>query len=226
MLRVRRSLTLAERAHWLQRYCRWLLPHLGVTYETDGRVPSTGLIASNHLSSVDILVFSATIGCSFVSKAEVRDWPLFGPFAKLSGTVFVWRHSAVDSARAYEHLTECLRTGHPVALFPEATTTDGNRVLPFRSTMFQAAIDAGVPVTPASVSYTIEDGSVVSDICFWGDHEALPHAWNLFSKRAMECCVQFGEPLPDDADRKQMARTAYEWVAKVQGVSADVIAGG
>lgn len=214
--RCRRDLTLRERAFWLQEYCGKLLPHLGVRWDTCGQAPTTGMIVSNHLSYLDILIYSAAMGCSFVSKAEVRSWPLFGPFAKLSGTVFVWRHSAVDSARAYAELTDCLRTGHPVMVFPEGTTTDGTTTLPFRSTMFQAAIDAGVPLTPAMIHYEpLQDGSVANDICFWGEHEALPHAMNLFSKRRIICHLSFGEALPQTVDRKQLAKQAYERVTSM-----------
>jgi len=212
--RCRRNLDLHERALWLQTYCRRLLPHLGVSWEISGQVPATGLIVSNHLSYLDILIYSAAMGCSFVSKAEVRSWPLFGPFAKLSGTVFVWRHSATDSARAYAELTQCLRTGHPVMLFPEGTTSDGITILPFRSTMFQAAIDAGVSLTPAMIHYApLADGSVAEDICFWGEMSALPHAMNLFSKRHIDCLIRFDQALHVDGDRKQMAKRAFQRVA-------------
>lgn len=215
-LRLRRRPTLRERALWLQQYCRHLLPKLGVTYEVGGDVPASGLIVSNHLSYLDILVFSAATGCSFVSKAEVRSWPLFGPFARLSGTVFVWRHSAVDSVRAYEELTECLKAGHPVTLFPEATTSDSMKVLPFRSTMFQAAIEAGVPVTVAAISYELADGDVATDICFWGDMRPVPHALKMFTKRRIECRVRFG-PVLAGRERKEMAREAWEWVVAEVG---------
>ncbi len=211
LLRLRRRLTLNERARWLQIYTARLLPYLGVRFATAGALPRSGLIVSNHLSYVDILVFSAALGCSFVSKAEVRSWPLFGTFAHLSGTVFVWRHSASDSVRAYEELSECLKTGHPVVLFPEATTSDSLKILPFRSTMFQAAIDAGVAVTPAAIGYEMKEGSVADDICFWGEMQPLPHAWNLFSKDGIECCIRFGDVLPAEQDRKRIARLAYEW---------------
>jgi len=214
LLRMRGRLSRPERARWLQKTTRRVLPYLGVHWQVAGEAPRTGLIVSNHISYVDILVFSAAIGCSFVSKAEVKDWPLFGPFAKLSGTVFVWRHSAADSVRAYSELRECLKEGHPVVLFPEGTTNDGEKVLPFRSTMFQAAIDVGAPVIPALISYSIDDGTVREDIAFWGDMEALPHAMNLFTKRHMECRIHFGDPLAASDDRKQMARTAYEWVTE------------
>lgn len=214
--RSRKNLDLSERARWLQKYCRMVLPYLGVRWDTTGQIPTTGLIVSNHLSYLDILIYSAAVGCSFVSKAEVRSWPLFGPFAKLSGTVFVWRHSATDSARAYAELTKCLRTGHPVMLFPEGTTSDGITVLPFRSTMFQAAIDAGVPVTPAMIHYDpLADGNVALDICFWGEMTALPHAMKLFSKQHIECHLHFDGVMPQDGDRKQMAKIAYQRVTSM-----------
>ena len=212
LLRLRGRMSRPQRARWLQRTTRRVLPYLGVHWEVEGDIPTNGLIVSNHISYVDILVFSAATACSFVSKAEVKDWPLFGPFAKLSGTVFVWRHSASDSARAYSELRECLKKGHPVTLFPEATTNDGEKVLPFRSTMFQAAIDTGVPVVPALISYTLDDGTVRDDIAFWGDMTALPHAMNLFTKRHIECRVRFGPTLAAGTDRKEMAKAAYEWV--------------
>jgi 1-acyl-sn-glycerol-3-phosphate acyltransferase len=212
--RRRGRLGLAERARWLERASRRLLPRLGASYAAEGKIPASGLIVSNHLSYYDILVFSAATGCSFVSKAEVRDWLLFGPLARLAGTVFVERQSARRSAQAAAELTECLRSGHPVTVFPEATTGDGTHLLPFRSTMFQAAIDAGVAVTPASIGYApLADGSVRMDICFWGDMSPVPHALKLFSKRRIECRVHFGEPLTARADRKQLCRAARDWIA-------------
>ena len=219
--RRRGPLQLPERARWLQRASRRLLPRLGVSYAAEGKIPAGGLLVANHLSYYDILVFSAATGCSFVSKAEVRDWLLFGPLARLAGTVFVERQSAQRSAQAAAELTECLRSGHPVTVFPEATTGDGMQLLPFRSTMFQAAIDAGVEVTPAAIGYApLADGSVRMDICFWGDMSPVPHALKLFSRRRIECRVEFGEPLAASDSRKQLCRAAYEWIsARFGGIS-------
>ncbi|HYX70585.1 MAG TPA: lysophospholipid acyltransferase family protein [Terriglobales bacterium] len=213
-LRLRGPLALPERARWLQCASRRLLPRLGVTYTAEGHIPARGLIVANHLSYYDILVFSAAAGASFVSKAEVRDWPLFGPLARLAGTVFVWRQSAHRSAQAAAELTACLCAGHPVTVFPEATTGDSLKLLPFRSTMFQAAIDAGVPVIPAAIGYApLADGSVRMDICFWGDMSPVPHALKLFSKRRIECRVEFGPPLAASDNRKQLCRAAFEWIS-------------
>lgn len=221
LLRLRGRPSLAARARWLRRYTTLLLPRLGVTWEVEGPVPTSGLIVSSHLSYLDILTYSAAAGCSFVSKAEVRSWPLFGWYARLAGTIFVWRQSARDSARACDRLRRALEAGHLVTLFPEATTSDGETILPFRATMFQAAIDAGVPIVPAAIGYELDDGSVKHDICFWGDMQPFPHAMKLFSKRAIRCRMRFGPPLPSSAARKSLAIQAHEWVVNHSRATAE-----
>lgn len=210
--RLRGPLTFDRRAEWLRLYNRRLLPHLGVRWTVEGRPPHTGLIVSSHLSYLDVLIFSAATGCGFVSKAEVRGWPIFGWFARLAGTVFVWRHRAIDSARACAQLRERLATGHPVTVYPETTTSDGEHILPFRATMFQAAIDADMPVTPAAIGYALEEGSVRDDVCFWGTMRPVPHALNMFGLKAIHCRIVFGNPLPSSGDRKRLARQAHDWV--------------
>lgn len=217
LLRVLGEMTLPERAQWLQRYTKLLLPRLGMRCRFEGSPPATGFIAANHVSYLDILALSAATGCAFVSKAEVRSWPLFGWFARLAGTVFVRRQSAADSARACATLREQLKTGHPVTVFPEATTHDGEALLPFRSTMFQAAIDAGVAVTPAAISYRLPGGSVRHEIAFWGDMRPIGHALNIFSKKIIECRIAFGEPRRAVGDRKRLAQDARQWILRRNG---------
>lgn len=212
LLRLRGRPSLAARARWLRRYTNLLLPRLGVTWELEGPLPVAGLVVSSHLSYLDILAYSAAAGCSFVSKAEVRSWPLFGWYARLAGTIFVRRQSARDSARACGRLRQALAQGHLVTLFPEATTSDGEIILPFRATMLQAAIDAGAPIIPAAISYSLDDGSVRHDICFWGDMQPLPHAMKMFSKHAIRCRMRFGPPLPPSNNRKSLAVQARDWV--------------
>lgn len=194
-----------ERTQWLQRYCRMLLHGIAVEIGVHGTPPSSGLIVSNHLSYVDILVLSTVTGCSFVSKVEVKTWPIFGTFAKLAGTVFVRRESRNDAHRAQSDLQQVLANGECVALFPEGTTSDASSVLPFRSPMFQSAIEANAPITPCAISYALADGSVAHELCYWGDMTLVPHLLNLFTKRRIWCSVSFGETLLPATDRKQLA---------------------
>src|SRR5512146_1295334 len=134
-------------ARWLHERCARALRALNVQISIEGELPSGGLIVSNHLSYLDIPVLSAALPCVFVSKAEVEDRPIFGRYARWAGSVFVRRHDRADAARANTNVGDALRNGVPVVLFPEGTTTNGERVLRFHSTMLQPAIDAEASIT-------------------------------------------------------------------------------
>ena len=193
------------RTLWLQRTCRRFLHLIGTRIAVHGALPTGGLIASNHLSYVDILALSTVTGCSFVSKMEVKSWPIFGAFAKLTGTVFVRRESRNDAMRAQSELQDVLANGECVVLFPEGTTTDASHVLPFRSPMFQAAIESATTITPCAISYALIDGDVGNELCYWGDMTLLPHLLNLFTKQNIWCSISFGEPVAATGDRKSLA---------------------
>ncbi len=197
----------AECAEWLHESCVRGLSAIDVQLSTIGLLPTQGLVVSNHLSYLDILVLSGAMPCVFVSKAEVQGWPIFGRYARWAGSVFVRRHDRADTARANVSVAESLQNGVPVALFPEGTTTDGESVLPFHSTMLQPAIDAGSRVTPCCISYELDDGVVEHEVCWWGDMPLLPHALNLLGKSTIRATVAFGEPLIATGERKQLAQS-------------------
>ena len=162
--KLRRDASRAECAEWLHQSCARGLSAIHVHVSSTGALPSHGLVVSNHLSYLDILVFSAAVPCVFVSKAEVERWPIFGRYARWAGSVFVRRHDQADAARANFSVTESLKSGVPVVLFPEGATSDGQSVLRFHSTMLQPAIDAGAQVTPCSISYELDDGAVEREV--------------------------------------------------------------
>jgi 1-acyl-sn-glycerol-3-phosphate acyltransferase len=109
------------------------------------------LLVANHLSYLDIVLLSSLTPCVFVAKNEVKDWPVFGWFARLAGTVFVDRNDRRDAARANELIRSALREGALVVLFPEGTSSNGSTVLPFKSSLLQAAIGERVPFTGAAL---------------------------------------------------------------------------
>ena len=159
-----------ENAEWLHRCCaRALARRFGVQLSLHGDIPSRGLIVSNHLSYLDILAFSAALPCVFVSKAEVSGWPIIGRFAAQAGTIFVRREKKGDGSRASGGIAERLRNGVRVVLFPEGTTTNGEQILRFHSTMLQPAIDAGEIITPSAICYVLENGVVGNEVCWWGN---------------------------------------------------------
>jgi 1-acyl-sn-glycerol-3-phosphate acyltransferase len=192
----------ALNADWLHRCCSRALPRFGVELSLHGEAPSRGLIVSNHLSYLDILAFSAALPCAFVSKAEVANWPIIGRFAEQAGTIFVQRQKQGDGSRANASIAERLRNGVRVVLFPEGTTTNGEQLLRFHSTMLQPAIAVGEIVTPCAIRYQLEEGEAENEVCWWGDVPIGPHMLNLLGKRAIKARIAFGGPIPAVGDRK------------------------
>ena len=199
-------------AEWLHESCAQALRALNVQLQIEGQLPARGLVVSNHVSYLDILVFSAVLPCVFVSKAEVERWPIIGRYARWAGTVFVRRHDRADAARANVSVEEGLRDGVPIVLFPEGTTTDGRRVLRFHSTMLQPAINAAAPIMPAAIRYDLDDGDPAREVCWWGDMTLLPHMWNLLGKQTIRARVVFGEPTAASGGRKQLSAALHEEV--------------
>ena len=213
--KLRRDASRAECAEWLHQSCARGLSAINVHLSSTGALPSHGLIVSNHLSYLDILVMSAAVPCVFVSKAEVEQWPVFGRYARWAGSVFVQRHDRADAARANVSVAESLQIGVPVVLFPEGTTTDGQSVLRFHSTMLQPAIDAGAQVTPCCIRYELDDGAVEREVCWWGDMALLPHVLNLLAKKTIRATIAFGDPMPATGDRKQLSQTLHREVLRL-----------
>lgn len=204
-----------ECAKWLHESCARGLAAVDLRISTTGQFPSRGMIVSNHLSYLDILVFSAAAPCVFVSKAEIEEWAIIGRYARWAGTVFVRRHDRADAARANVSVTASLKSSVPVVLFPEGTTTGGRHVLRFHSTMLQPAIDDSAPITPCAISYDLDDGDATQEICWWGDMPLLPHLWNLLGKEAIRARIVFGLPIPASGDRKQLSHLLHEQVVRL-----------
>jgi len=196
------------RARVLQRWSRWLLVGVGVEVETRGPIPSHGLIASNHLSYLDILVLSATARCVFVSKREVKWWPFVGWVAAMTGAVFVDRSRPGQTYSLLPQMQQRLASGESLVLFPEGTSGGGKEVLPFRSSLFEAAVKAEAPITAAYLLYELPagDGDPVMDVCYWGDMTLLPQLLKLLSKKCVRATVVFGERARVFADRKEAAQ--------------------
>ena len=146
----------------LQLKATWsaaLLDALGVEVAADLRHATAGsLIVANHISWIDIFVINAVLPAAFVSKEEVRRWPLIGWLAARNDTVFLRRGSHGHARIINQEIAAILAAGRDVAVFPEGTTTDGRRVLHFHAALIQPALAAGRPVVPVSLSYWERDG--------------------------------------------------------------------
>lgn len=195
----------ATRAKWLQRTCRRILRCLAIHADFAGEPPRRGLLVCNHLSYLDIIVLGARQPMAFVSKREVRNWPLIGWLTKCAGTVYIDREQRSDVARASAALTGKIAEGAVVCLFPEGTSSDGSDVLPFRPSLLQPAVDRGWTITPAHLRYELSDGAVEEEVCYWRDMVFGPHLLNLLGKEVIRARVCYGESLQPRGDRKQLA---------------------
>jgi 1-acyl-sn-glycerol-3-phosphate acyltransferase len=180
-------------------------------------MPAHGLIVSNHLSYLDILCYSSIAPCIFVSKSEVRGWPVFGRLATNGGTIYVDRGSRTDAGRVAAEIENALRGGIRVVLFPEGTSSGGDSVLPFYAPLLESAIRAGASITAACISYEIEGGDPRQDVCYWGDMTFATHFLALLGKGKVHANILFGEAREGLADRKVAAKVLHEDVVALHG---------
>ena len=206
----------AARAGWLHRCCQRTLRIMRVHVTVRGPIPSGGLIVSNHLTYLDIVALSAALPCVFVSKMEVADWPLFGSFARRSGTLFLDRARRGAVSGMAGQMREVLAAGLPLVFFPEGTSTNGDGLLPFKTSLFEPVAELGCAVTAAAISYSTADGSVREEVHWWGVMPLAPHLLKVFVKRRIDVTIRFGEPRPRTGDRKAIARELHAEVTALR----------
>jgi 1-acyl-sn-glycerol-3-phosphate acyltransferase len=166
--------------------------------------PAQGLVVSNHLSYLDILVYAAAMPCVFVAKREVRDWPAFGFFARCGGTVFIDRQSRASTDDAARQIDEALQAGVVVMVFPEGTSTDGSEVFRFHPSLLEPAVQLGVDMTPAAIAYRVQGGEE-RDVCYYGDVHFVPHLLQTLGRPEVAADVEFFPERGAYAERKTAA---------------------
>jgi len=203
---VRRPRRMHARAAWLHRWCQFACRVLGLRVTTRGTIPSCGLLVSNHLSYLDIVILSSIRPCVFVAKRDVASWPLFGWLANAAGTVFVDRDRKFATPKSIDVIQATMTAGLVVVLFPEGTSSDGSTVLPFKSALLESAVEVRCPIAAASIDYALSDGSVADEVCYWRDMTLVPHLLNLIFKREIQANYSFSPPKIRAGNRKQIAR--------------------
>lgn len=207
------KLSPAEREERVARWAAGMLEVLGIELSMRGAPRAAGpvLIVSNHLSWLDILVIHAAGHCRFVSKSQVRHWPLVGTLASGAGTLYIERESRRDALRVVHHMAQALRAGDVLAVFPEGTTSDGRELLPFHANLLQAAISADVPVQPAALGFVDRaTGAASVSPCYIGDDTLVGSVWRTLSGEPIRAVVNFGEP------RRAEGRDRRAWAAQLR----------
>lgn len=185
----------------------------GLRLRVEGaRMRHGGALVANHSSWLDIFTLLAAGRVNFVSKAEVRNWPGVGFLAACTGTMFIERRAAEAQAQTLE-MGRRMQSGERLAFFPEGTSTDGLRVLPFKSPLFAAFLAEGlrelVWVQPVTIVYEAPDDEPAALYGFWGDMDFGRHIWTVLShSRGGRVTLVYHRPLrvADHPDRKQLAR--------------------
>ena len=174
----------------------------------------SGLLVANHISFIDIFAINALIPCGFVAKSDVAGWPLIGWLSRRNDTVFIERGKPKAAHLTQRRMVEVLSAGRRLAVFPEGTTTAGERVLPFHGALFQGAIDSAAPVHCIVIEYVDCSGRHTHAPAYVGELSLLDCLHNIIESSGIEVRItlaaSFSPPLPD---RRHLAHRAHQAVS-------------
>jgi 1-acyl-sn-glycerol-3-phosphate acyltransferase len=194
-----------------------------VVHNDSARLDAGALVVANHISWIDIYVINAWRPTPFVSKAEIRQWPVVGWLAQQLGTVFIQREKRSDAKRIMHELSDRLSAGELMCVFPEGTTSDGLTLLPFHANMFQAAVSAGSPVQPLCLMYEDAQGRQSTAPAYIGELSLGESLDALLRGGPLTAHVYVGEALAPGADRRSLAAQAEQTIGaalrRLQGES-------
>ena len=209
-------------ARWLpqffhRQWCRIFGVDVRVRGQVSDQRPT--LYVANHVSYLDIVVLSSILDASFIAKAEIAHWPVLGLLARLQRTLFVERRRP-RAANQRDAIAERLKVGNSLVLFPEGSSNDGQRVLPFKSALFSVAerhqSDKPLTIQPISLAYTQLDGipmgrALRSHYAWFGDMTLVPHLFEMLGIGTVTVEVTFHEPVSGDgfATRKSLAEFCH-----------------
>ncbi|HEY8025535.1 MAG TPA: lysophospholipid acyltransferase family protein [Burkholderiaceae bacterium] len=215
----------AGRAWRIRHWSGQLLAMCRLTVHVDRRaaddVGKPALAVCNHVSWLDIFVINSMQPTHFVAKSDIRDWPLIGWLCATAGTVFIARGRMRDVRRIFENLVASLRTGDHVAFFPEGTTASQGQILPFHANLFEAAIDAGVPIQPYALRYLDRQGRLHPSVDFVGDMSFAESMLAILRGDKIVAQLIVLPPLDSNgAHRRELAQAAHNAISAALGYSA------
>ena len=204
----------------VQVWAMQLLRIWGIDLEVRGQPVTLGpaLLVCNHISWLDILVIHATRHCRFVSKSELRDWPVLGTLATGGGTLYIERAQRKDAMRMVKDMAKSLREGDVLAVFPEGTTGDGIGMLPFHANLIQSAIEAEAPIQALALQFVDAKTNEISMAARYIDDDTLlDSVWSTLNARGLKAVVNFGElQESQERDRRTWAHDLREEVMRLK----------
>ncbi len=216
----------AARRRELVGWWSWkLLRIVGVRLAVDGVPPAEGssgvMIAANHVSWLDIFAVSSVRPTRFIAKSEIRDWPLAGWVVERAGTIFIRRDRRRDTARINDLVHEALAQGDRVGLFPEGTTTEGDALLKFHSSLFEPAVANGAHVHPCALRYEHADGTLCRAMAYVGELSFMQSLGLVIRQKGVRVHLAFAPPIETAGRaRREIAAAAQHAIATLLDLSA------
>lgn len=216
-LRVKR-LAIVYVTSLLSRFCLW---GIGVKLIVRGKnlAERNYLICANHMGMLDVLAINCHCPSLFVTSQELRETPIVGWITEAAGCIFVERRSRLNIQNEVRQITQALRQGVNVCFFPEARSTDGSQVLPFKKSLFVAAADSVRPILPITINYLSLDGVPVTSqnrdyICWYGDQSFLGALWRVLMNLRIEIELIFHQDflIQSVEDRTFAAQKAHDLI--------------
>jgi len=200
-------------------WSRGVLAVLGVRLHVEGAEDPGGaaLLVSNHLGYLDVPVIAALGPRRFVAKSEVAGWPAFGFLARVVRVIFIERGRRRDLLRAGQEIAASLAAGVTVAVFPEGTSTRGDRVLPFHPGLLEPAAQAGAPCRALAIHYESSEESRAPSgtICWWGDMTLPDHLWSLMTIPRIDARLSLSPLTVRGDERKRLAAVLHAEVTRM-----------
>lgn len=210
----------------IRNWSRRMLAICGVELEVEDRrtrrtLPHGAMLVSNHISWLDIYVIHCWEPTRFVAKSEIRGWPVIGWLCDKTGTIFIERASKRDAHRVLHQIADEMKQGDLVGVFPEGTTTDGSKVLPFHANLLQAPISGDIPVQPVGLSYIdAATGELALAPAYIDDITLLQCLDAILRAPKIKARLTIGEELrPEGLGRRELAEAARAVVVELRGGS-------
>lgn len=209
---------LCENCSWFSKAA---LRILGISVSVTGYFPDykkSFFVVCNHVSYLDVLIISSVFPASFITSVEIARDFFLGTLARLGGSIFVERRKKRRLLKDLDAISKVLSSNLNVVLFPEGTSSNGEIILPFKKTLFRAAIRCRLPVLPVYICYVSIDGDLITpknrDIIFWyGDMKFFPHFLSLLSINRICVCLEFFSVIPSNSMKvDNLAKTAYQTI--------------
>jgi 1-acyl-sn-glycerol-3-phosphate acyltransferase len=186
-------------------WSKLILRTVGIRLRVTGSPPTAAaLMVANHVSWADPFLLIACYPVHFVAKAEIRSWPVFGWLAALAGTIFIQRERQRDLSNVAQIFVSHLNDGSAVGMFPESTTSDGTRLLPFKAGLFQVAVSAAADCYPVALSYDQRAAIWIDDMGF------LSSIWQVMAQPRITASVHFCPPIPYQGQHRRDLAVASE----------------